>query len=998
MLPEEAGMKMQVFRVGIDPGERYVGIALVRIDAPQAVLVALTTVDLYGTGAKKSLKDLLAGRAGHRRMRRTLKSARRRLGMIRAILEDAGASDEDRRLVLGLCRRRGWRPDIGSSSAEKVLSRLKWDGWGRLSDASQDKVWAALAEVRDADPEAFAVHRRAAVDQAGLKPGSFDKQVDEAAADDDEAAVRVPRRQVLDEIDRLICEYAPSVPEPARAQIRRLLERPPKAHGLNNKKVATCGTAGGGCKSKRCRGVDYPGLWLAQTILNQIPRRRKKDSDDGVPDFDKVREAFIRNLRAHGLPVDDLGRNAKAFRRRDVDAREKDYKVVCAAWKKASAKAGLSQGLVQNIKRFLDGAKKQIKGANTATRLALCPDHLHKSVLCLAWGGEPAAAGGRGGMHSITWEAVAAKIAVHVREKLLPLLPPGARIERIVIERDAFDLMSMRSKGGKKGAPSQKIPDEVRWLGPYGQLRSLVEENEKTDTLALLALEVGGLCALCGNPLGGDIDRAHLIPRDDVGGYPYLAVVAAHHRCNRNMGSRVARIAPAAVEAMEEVRDKIKKKHGMVHAWLSAKYGLLNLLSREEPDEARVRKYLGKAFTTREATMQGADVLGDSAREAVRRAGFGDPEVVKRGATEIAGARWIACTPQDEDDPWFVKASEKEQGDVTNHAMDAFIAAALPNPEKRFWRNGQVRWGIHRVTVRGRLAVLASREKWEAALEQAWQGKDGYGALGIMELTFRRIWAQAFVRDTQVRPGNGEHGEYRIGAETWLEKLRTQKKTRRQVAEHIEGIRFGPLKTAAAEALGKLPEDAPHEEVYAAVKAAVVGWLKASTLAGLRGAPRSVFHKHPVVARRLEELKRWAQNKDPQGPVPVWIGFTTLDRWSGGRPVRIRGKLSRFNLESWAQAKGRRAAGVKIEAYRSDGGRVEYVLELDGSLRPLSDGAPPLDCCRMAALVEKSRPVLGPFLAAWRAEAGAVLAQAGFVRASLVDFGTGKSLNLALPR
>jgi hypothetical protein len=79
-------------------------------------------------------------------------------------------------------------------------------------------------------------------------------------------------------------------------------------------------------------------------------------------------------------------------------------------------------------------------------------------------------------------------------------------------------------------------------------------------------------------------------------------------------------------------------------------------------------------------------------------------------------------------------------------------------------------------------------------------------------------------------------------------------------------------------------------------------------------------------------------------------------------------------------------------AERADGSSVEYLVGLDGSLR-CRDGQD-IDFSRLVQITEKSRPVLGPFLPAWRTEVIRILQGAGFVRAALTDSHTNKAVRL----
>lgn len=895
--------------IGIDPGDRYIGLAIARIVGNEATPIFLETIDLgQGQGAYRSL---LAGRARHRRTRRTVKALKTRMAGVRRVLGEYSLPEEQARRAVALCRRRGWAYDAGLARSEAPE-----DGEGDAGEPGEDHWTASL---------------------------------------------RLPREQVLGDLRGLVATAAPALPTEGVERVLAVLRKPPRAKGLNNRKVGLCGHEG--CRRRRCVAREYAPLWLAGKLLRTLQSPRRETH----------RQAFLQSLVVAGWPV--ARDQAPRFRTGTGQRREAALKAVRKAWSAAKAAGELPQPVLDDAERFLRGVKARI-ASGAASRSRYCPEHLHEEVKVLARAeNPPQALSGRAG-HSLLWEAVAAKVASHLQRDVLPTLPPGARIDRISVERAAFDLVRVenpRRRAAGKPAPRRPVSDEARWLGPYGQLRALMRADGHVGVPTVrqaLAFETGGLCALCGDPLGGTVDMAHLVPQAKVGGYPYLAVVAAHPLCNQRAGSRVSIVAPQAVDALHGVRERILRRG--LHRWMDQKYGILHALAAASGDPERtvqVEALLRRAFAAREATMQGADALGEAVRGAVVAAGRGTPQVCRRGAGEVAGARWVATCASDEDEPWYCKDEAKALGDTANHAMDAFVVAALPPAEPLPARRGDVQWAVRPGRVRERFAVLATEEAWTQAAGAAPEG------VPVLSLTLRRVWRQAYAKDTLMRRAErrGVAGAYRVSAGKWLDDLR-KSLAKGSGRGHVENLQLEPLRRTALAAL-----DAP--DPYTAVRDAVVAFLKASTLAGLHGGQAAPTAGHPVREARIQALRAWASGPDQE--VPPWVGITVReDRRIGAKGLALPARQGEHTLESWA-------ASVGVVAQRGDGTSAFFWVSPLGGLEPAEGGGAPLGDAALLATVHPHKvTALGPASPRWREAAARVLCAAGFVAAWVVGPGS----------
>lgn len=933
------------YRIGIDPGDNYVGLAIAEI-AEDGSARPFYLATIQGLTGEHGMTSLYGGRAIHRRARRTRKALRSRLRRIRGILDHAGVPEKEIELVVTLCRHRGW---------------------------------AAAEEKLQVSPEEQSRKQR--------------------TEDDGKWTPRVDRTQAVNEICSLIRSNAPGISSDALEKIRAILLKTKKPK-VDNRLVRSCVSERCACaipgrflRGKTAKGIDYVPLSLSLDILNWLRH----------PD---PRKAFLTALARLGYPVTrDIPRR---FRTPSRESREIALAAVKKAWKAAldaasQAAVQLNVGLVKQAERRLQAAEKQIRGEWASTRSRFCPACLHERVKILAKGENPAPGVADSKGHSIIWSAVAAKIASHLKRRVLPKLPKGALIDQVVVERAAFDLVHLRPRRGKGDDRARpEIRDEARWLGPYGELLRLWKCKHplaKPSRNELLALETGGLCIICGEPLGADIDGTHLIPRGQVGGESYLVLSAAHTGCNQFDGKVVVRPKKEApLAAMREVRDQIKRLNGgWVHSWRDTKIGIVNfLLNDPQAPATTVERFLGRAFAAKESTMQSAGVIAKAVATAVKDAARGEPEVKARAASEVARARELATSAGDpEDIPWFCKWETKKEGDVSNHAMDAFIVASLPSATVRGVKEGEPIWTIADDDVLRVLCVLRTEHAWQEAVAQALTPGEDEMSLPVWTLTLRRCWRQAYVRDTLKQKDGG----YRQPLKNYLAAIKKDSGDSGKVRSRLENLAFRQLRESALAALASHPTGG-RDQRFQVVRDAILEKVRATVVGGLsekaeKNLPPSLA-KHPVRANRIGKLKQWALSHEED--IPPWISVSLVkDRRSGWESVALPSTPNGiWGAEQWAYSLGVTAARKAADGWRDF---TLYRVEMDGSLEFLRGVGGPIgnEELRRAVLDEKLPP-LAPSVPKWRRVAARILREAGFDGAwvfgqgSQFDFDDGTSL------
>ena len=161
------------------------------------------------------------------------------------------------------------------------------------------------------------------------------------------------------------------------------------------------------------------------------------------------------------------------------------------------------------------------------------------------------------------------KIWRYIEARLLPIAP---RIDRVIVERPVFDLLSGTQKQRQK-LNEKELEDRYR-QGPRIGFAS---------DLDMLKEEFAGLCAYCGKPARLLIAREHILPAQDFCFCSYLNILPACKTCNSrsNKDASSLRIHDAAYEAFSTyLRTRFKTKPP--HVYHRIKKGILNLMRQSE--------------------------------------------------------------------------------------------------------------------------------------------------------------------------------------------------------------------------------------------------------------------------------------------------------------------------------------------------------------------------------------------------------------------------------
>ena len=263
-----------------------------------------------------------------------------------------------------------------------------------------------------------------------------------------------------------------------------------------------------------------------------------------------------------------------------------------------------------------------------------------------------------------------------VQARVLPLA--GGRIDRVVVERVAFDVLAGPFKARQDLSESKAA--DMYWSGPQLGFASRRE---------MLAAEFAGLCAYCGERTATD-QVEHLMPASAFPFDSYFNIVPACTTCNSRKGARspaaaAMTISSTAYQAYSDYLSGLR----VPHVYHTIKKGLLNLLQR--PASAgqgeRLLGMLANDLVRITTTQRSSRPLARYLAGKIKGQTNGTVEIAFCAGRHTALYR-AAMLPE------YEKHAAKVAGDLRNHAIDAIVlGCALPSAaalENVNW-NGQVR-------------------------------------------------------------------------------------------------------------------------------------------------------------------------------------------------------------------------------------------------------------------------------------------------------------------
>jgi hypothetical protein len=257
------------------------------------------------------------------------------------------------------------------------------------------------------------------------------------------------------------------------------------------------------------------------------------------------------------------------------------------------------------------------------------------------------------------------KLWRYIEARLLSLAPYG--IDRVVVERTAFDLLSGTQKQRQK--LNEKALEDIYRQGP---------RHGYTNDLDMLKEEFAGLCAYCGKPAGRLIVKEHILPEKAFHFDSYLNIVPACKTCNGSHSERPAglHIHDAAYDAFSTYF-RIRFKTKPPHIYHRIKKGLLNLMRQPgrlwaaEDYLALICNQLTDITPVQRSPLALARYLGGKLRSVQAQ----HPRIEFRSGRHTEIWRRAAY-------PEFDKLRDAEEGGLLTRALNALILASdLPPVE-----------------------------------------------------------------------------------------------------------------------------------------------------------------------------------------------------------------------------------------------------------------------------------------------------------------------------
>jgi hypothetical protein len=446
-----------------------------------------------------------------------------------------------------------------------------------------------------------------------------------------------------------------------------------------------------------------------------------------------------------------------------------------------------------------------------------------------------------------------------VEARLLPLA--GGRIDRVVVERVAFDVLAGPFKARQALSPERAA--ELYWSGPGLGFAS---------PLAMLKTEFGGRCAYCGQ--SGATDQVeHLLPRSAFPFDSYFNLLPACSACNVRKGARTALEAGLTVhdDAYNAYCDYVRKrKNPPPHLYHAVKKGLLNLLRRPATSQEAERRLamLANDLVTVTASQRSPRPLARYLAGRLARQTGHRPEVAYRAGRHTALYRSVLL-------PDYGKEAAKEGRDLRNHAVDAIVLGCdLPSAtalENKNWKLGasaiQTWFANVKDAAPDTLLGLPRVEPapWVPFFEQDLGG--GYCRIDLSAFNWNHGRKATHALDPFGQTTDGRPLK-RVPAAEVLAELKDPARQAAQIA------------LVAHPALRKTLEDGPKEEV--AVR--FVRWLQGTVQAGL-GQTRST-HPADRARRQLHEAFVGAKPEkvvSGEESIPPTVGVRCLNLGSQGK-------------------------------------------------------------------------------------------------------------------
>lgn len=751
----------------------------------------------------KPLGQIVENRAASRRLRRTRKTHHRRLTRLAQALKEFPCAEQ----IVGFCQRRGFGYDTEEEESGEDSFRI-----------SREEFFSALE-----------------VEIVRVLP------------------VELQQRALA------VCERHLNRDKQANAELR-----PAR---FENRGRSRCNWEG--CHHNVPRaGNDVQGrlqqslfLWLQPVFAaSSDPAKLRKSLEHWIGELDSLANR-LRRLTASELSEEE----AKGERKR-LDARIKKVYENLRERVIREAPREVSASFLENWKEHYRADVTDIVRGVAAGRVRFCREHSQAFVdyqmerKTIPIKQEVVARD----LISRRQQIVFDRLARLVEARLLPLA--GGKIDRIVVERVAFDILSGPIKARQK--MSEEEASEIYWHGPQAGFASRT---------AMLREEFGGRCAYCGMEAAAAIEVEHILHRARFPFDSYFNILPACSGCNARKAGRTALEAQLTVhaEAYNAYCSYLGQRK-VLHPFHTIKKGMLKLLcepafvERGERTIGLIANNLVNITNTQRSPRPLARYLATRLAKLCGQR----PEIIHRAARHTALYRTAAI-------PDYDKRESKETGDLRNHAVDAIMlacqfpsASALENREWTRTPEDVANW-MERVRQAAPLTKNGLPEVRANDLIPHFEDDagDGYAVISLSAFNWNRKRKAAHKLDPFGMTAKGEPVKRTTAAGILLELSKSAAARDKQIA----AIAHANLRAR----LEKHREEAASQFVL---------WLQQSVS---RGLSRATMSNHPADVARRRLLEKFVAmdlasilSAESGETIPLIIGIRVLSDVSA-RQVNI---------------------------------------------------------------------------------------------------------------
>lgn len=510
----------------------------------------------------------------------------------------------------------------------------------------------------------------------------------DAADDDDASTFHISREQFF---VALGAEIARTVPESARSQVLAICRRHLNADRSRTAEIRPARFENRGrarCQWEGCRhnvpraGNDIAGrlqqslfLWLRPVFDESLERvKLKKSIDHWISELAALGRAFQRSDASDEDTKVQRSLLSKRMQKVFKNLRERVHR---------EANPDTAANFDENwTEHYRDQIAEIVRGGASG-RVRFCRDHSAAFV-------EHVLAGkvipvsqelDESQLPSRMQQIIFRRIGRLIHARILPLA--GGRIDRVVVERVAFDVLQGTRKAREK--TSESAATELYWNGPRAGFSSRSE---------MLQVEFAGRCAYCGQEAGSR-EVEHLFHQSNFPFDSYLNIVPSCRNCNAIKGGRTVGEAGLTIhdDAYNAYCEYLTRRK-VVHPYHTLKKGLLNLLRRAGIRD-RGEELLGMMaanLVSISETQRSPRPLAKYLATLLDRETGKRPEIAYRAGRHTAVYRAIVLPSVD-------KEEMKAELDLRNHAIDAVLlacdfpsASAIENQSWRLTRGQFERW------------------------------------------------------------------------------------------------------------------------------------------------------------------------------------------------------------------------------------------------------------------------------------------------------------------